>query len=201
MSQAEDQAPSAERDQSSAAGAESMRPSGWRRVARLWRRSRVFLPMNSDIEVTRTVVGVPVAIRIRPSFLLLAAAGGAVGATCRYLIVLVAPSWESLSAGTVLANLLGPFLLGVLLHSLAEGTETAKRRTLRLVVGVGFLGAFTSYAELALEVVTVAERGHPLIALGYAIASIVLGAAATWLGIFASHRVRRRYARRRVATP
>lgn len=179
---------------------EAVRPSAWRRVARLWRRSRVFLPMNSDIEVSRTVVGVPVAIRIQPSFLVLAAAGGAVGAACRYLMVLVAPSWGAMSSGTAVANLLGPFMLGVLLQSLAEGTETAKRRTLRLVVGVGFLGAFTSYAELALEVVSVSESGYPLIALGYAVATIVLGAAATWLGIFASHRVRRLRARRIAAT-
>ncbi|MEO7147514.1 MAG: hypothetical protein ABIW81_07155, partial [Terrimesophilobacter sp.] len=43
----------------------------WRRVARLWRRSRALLPMNSDVEVTRTVVGVPVALRIQPQFLAL----------------------------------------------------------------------------------------------------------------------------------
>ena len=175
---------------------DTARPSAWHRVRRLWRRSRVFLPMNSDIEVTRTVVGVPVAIRLQPHFLALAALGGAVGALCRYLLTLVAPTWETLSAGTATVNLLGPYLLGVLLQSLAEGTETPQRRTLRLLIGVGFLGAFTSYAELALDVVTVSENGHPLIALSYAVLTIVLGAAATWFGIFIAHRVMRQHQRR-----
>ncbi len=144
--------------------------------------------MNSDVEVGRTVVGVPIPIRIRPGFLILAAAGGAIGAGARYLLTLVAPTWETLSAGTVAVNLLGPFFLGTLLQTLSQGAETAHRRRLRLLVGVGFLGAFTSYAELALDVITVSENGHALIAVSYALLTIVAGAAATWFGIFSAAR-------------
>lgn len=156
--------------------------------------------MNSDVEVTRTVVGVPVALRIQPQFLALAALGGAAGAGARYILTLVAPTWETLSAGTVAVNLLGPYFLGVLLQSLSEGTETGRRRTLRLLIGVGFLGAFTSYAELALDVVTVSENGHLFVAISYVILTIVGGAAATWLGIFSADRVRRIQNRRREAS-
>lgn len=174
--------------------------SRWRRVARLWRRSRALLPMNSDVEVTRTVVGVPVALRIQPQFLALAALGGAAGSGARFILTLVAPTWETLSAGTVAVNLLGPYFLGVLLQSLSEGTETARRRTLRLLIGVGFLGAFTSYAELALDVVTVSENGHLFVAISYAVLTIIGGAAATWFGIFSAHRWRRIQQRRREVT-
>ncbi len=160
-------------------------------MSRLWRRSRVLLPINSDIEVTRTVVGVPVAVRIRPSFLALAALGGALGALARFGLTTVSPTWHELSAGTVIVNLAGPFLLGVLLQTLSEGTETSRRRSLRLVVGVGFLGALTSYAVLALDIVTVWERGDPVLAFAYGIATIALGAFATWVGIFAAARWRR----------
>lgn len=171
-------------------------PRWWRRFSRLWRRSRALLPMHSDVEVTRTVVGVPVAVRIRPSYLALAAAGGALGALARFGVTLIAPMWQSLSVGTAAVNILGPFFLGMLLQSLSEGTETARRRSLRLMVGVGFLGALTSYAELALDIVSVAEHGNPVLAVSYGLVTIILGALATWLGIFAAARWRRRIEKR-----
>ena len=161
----------------------------------------MLLPINSDIEVTRTVVGVPVAVRIRPSFLGLAALGGALGALARFGLTLVSPTWQHLSAGTVAVNLLGPFFLGVLLQTLSEGTETGRRRSLRLVVGVGLLGALTSYAELALDVVVVWERGNPALAIVYGLATIAFGAFATWVGIFAAARWRRIAARRASRLP
>ncbi|GAA3731451.1 hypothetical protein GCM10022239_05060 [Leifsonia bigeumensis] len=175
-------------------------PSRWRYVSRLWRRSRNRLPMNSDIEVARTVVGVPVAVRIRPSYLGMAMLGGAVGTFARFGLTLVAPSWASLNAGTMIVNLLGPFLLGALLQALSEGTETSRRRGLRIVVGVGFLGALTSYAELALDIVTVAGRGDLLLAVTYGVGTIALGALATWLGIFTAARWQRHAARHAVGS-
>ncbi len=156
--------------------------------------------MNSDIEVARTVVGVPVAVRIRPGLLAMAMLGGAVGTLARFGLTLLAPSWASLNTGTMIVNLLGPFLLGVLLQALSEGTETSRRRSLRIVVGVGFLGALTSYAELALDIVIVADRGDLLLAVTYGLATIVLGAVATWLGIFAAARWQRHVVRRAVVS-
>ena len=174
-------------------------------AAWLWRRSRAVLPMDSDLEVSRNVAGVPVPIRIRPSFVGLVVLGGALGAAARFVLVQLAPSWETLSAGTVAVNLLGPFMLGVLLQSLAEGEETDGRRTVRLLVGTGFLGAFTSYAQLAVDVVVVAGNGLVLLAGVYAAATIASGAAVTWLGIYlAAHRrlfmLRRLFLHRRLIT-
>ncbi|MBB5632954.1 CrcB protein [Cryobacterium mesophilum] len=147
--------------------------------------------MNSDIEVARTIVGVPIAVRIRPGYLGMALLGGAFGTLVRFGLTLVAPTWATLNTGTMLVNLLGPFLLGALLQSLSVGTETSRRRALRIVVGVGFLGALTSYAELALDIVNVAERGEVVLAVTYGVATIALGALATWLGIFAAARWQR----------
>jgi fluoride exporter len=154
------------------------------------------LPINSDIEVTRTVVGVPVAVRIRPSYLGLAAVGGGLGALTRFGLTEIAPTWQSLSVGIVAVNLAGPFLLGVLLQTLSVGTETSFRRSMRLLVGVGFLGALTSYAELALDVVSVFEHGNPVLAVTYGLASIAFGAVATWVGIFVAAQWHRRSMRR-----
>ena len=180
---------------------EALPPAGgrWGLLARLWRRSRVLLPMNSDIEVSRTVVGVPVVIQIRPSDLGFAALGGALGSLARYGLVQVSPGWDGLSAGTAIVNILGPFLLGVLLQSLSTGQETPRRRTLRLFIGVGFLGALTSYAELALDIIQLGETGQWLLAAAYGTGTLVLGVAATWFGIFLAGR--RLFLRRAAAAP
>lgn len=160
----------------------------WGALARLWRRSRVLLPMNSDIQVSRTVVGVPVVIRLRPSDLGFAALGGALGSLTRFTLVRLGPGWDGLSAGTAIVNIVGPFFLGVLLQSLSAGQETPRRRTLRLLIGVGFLGALTSYAELALDIIQLGESGQWILALSYGAATLVMGVAATWFGIFLSGR-------------
>lgn len=150
------------------------------------------LPVNSDIEVARSVAGVSVMIRIRPSYLLLAAVGGAVGTAARFGIVSITPSWQTLSAGTVIVNILGPLMLGMLLQFLSEGTASKRRRAVQLFAAVGFLGAFTSYAQLAVDTVTVAEHGHLLLGVGYAAATIIAGSLAVWLGItVVAHRHRR----------
>ncbi|WP_111719631.1 CrcB family protein [Homoserinimonas sp. OAct 916] len=154
--------------------------------ARWRRRTPARLPMNSDIEVARNVVGVPVIVQIRPRYLAVAAIGGALGAAARFVLTQSTPIWETLSAGTVVVNIVGPFFLGVLLQALAERTETRRTRALRLLVGVGFLGALTSYAQLAVDVVVVAENTHVLLAAGYAAATLVAGAGAVWLGIFSA---------------
>lgn len=164
------------------------RSGRWSALARLWRRSRVLLPMNSDIEVSRTVVGVPVVIQLRPSDLGFAALGGALGSLTRFGLVQWSPGWDGLSAGTTIVNIVGPFLLGVLLQSLSTGQETPRRRTMRLLVGVGFLGALTSYAELALDIIQLGESGQWILATSYGAGTLVLGAAATWFGIFLAGR-------------
>lgn len=184
--------------QNTASGARTMLLHYRTRAAAAWRRTHAALPMDSDVEVSRTIAGVPVPIRIRPQYLALVAVGGAAGTLARFGLTLIAPSWNSLSLGTVAVNLLGPFLLGALLQSLAVGAETGARRTMRLMVGTGFLGALTSYAQLALDTVEVFERGQILLAVAYALATVVTGVCAVWLGIFITSR---RQVRRALAAP
>lgn len=152
--------------------------------------------MNSDIEVARTVTGVPVIVRLRPRYLAVAALGGAVGAAGRFLLAQATPVWQTLSLGTVIVNILGPFLLGAFLQALAERPETARTRFVRLLVAVGFLGALTSYAQLAVDVVVMAENHHVLLAIGYAAATLLAGTGAVWLGIMSTSSWRR-FQRRR----
>lgn len=141
------------------------------------------LPVNSDAELARSVAGVSVILRIRPSHLALAALGGVIGTAVRFGLVSIAPSWDGLSLGTVIVNLLGPLMLGVLLQLLSEGTASRRRTAVQLMVGSGFLGAFTSYAQLAVDTVTLIEHGQVPFAIAYSVATIVTGALAAWLGI------------------
>lgn len=131
-------------------------------------------------------------LRIRPRHLALAALGGALGTAARFAMVEAAPSWKTLSAGTVAVNVLGPFFLGLLLQWLSDGVDTRRERALRLLVGVGFLGALTSYAQLTLDTIVLLSNDQVLLALTYAVATIVAGAAAVWCGIFAATRWRAR---------
>lgn len=83
--------------------------------------------------------------RLRP--LALVGAGGFLGAVLRYGLTVGLPS--SVPLGTLVANLLGTFLLGVLLYE-ARVADTLGPET-RLIVGTGFCSSVTTYSAFALE--------------------------------------------------
>lgn len=80
---------------------------------------------------------------------LLIAVGGAAGANLRYAIGTV---WTGLQ-GTLVANVTGSFLLGVLLYE-ALYTDVLAEKT-RVVFGTGFLSSYTTYSTFAVETTTV----------------------------------------------
>jgi CrcB protein len=104
--------------------------------------------------------------------LLAVAGGGAVGALARYGVALVL----STPPGTLAANVLGSLLLGAVTAD-AAALAAVPQRT-RLAVGAGFLSSFTTYSAFALETATAA----PSLAVGYVIATYLLGFAAALAG-------------------
>src|SRR5699024_11239433 len=57
---------------------------------------------------------------------------------------------SDLPVGTFLANISGAFLLGLLVESLSRrGADHGRRRDLRLLLGTGLLGGYTTYSALA----------------------------------------------------
>ncbi|MEJ5913031.1 fluoride efflux transporter FluC [Pseudokineococcus sp. 1T1Z-3] len=119
-----------------------------------------------------------------PVLLLGVLVGGAVGTGLRLAAGLALPPQEGAwPAGTLLVNVVGAFLLGLLLETLARrGPDVGARRATRVVVGSGLLGGLTTTSALALETVELAGAS-PATALAYAGTTLVAGVAAAAVGV------------------
>lgn len=144
------------------------------------------LPLDSDVEAAEDPRGRPRPVHLSGANLGLVAAGGAVGTGLRYLITLLAPRWAGVPVATLGINVVGAFLLGVLLELLAERSiDAGWSRRIRLAVGTGGLGGFTTYSALATDTAALAAA-HPGRAAGYALVTVVAGAFASVGGIWLS---------------
>jgi fluoride exporter len=109
--------------------------------------------------------------------------GGFAGANARYAMTKLATSrlGDSWPWGTFAINVLGAFLIGVLLTALTERGVTDP--TSRLILVVGFLGGYTTFSSYTYEAISMAERGNWLGAASYVLGSNVIGLAACAAGI------------------
>lgn len=129
---------------------------------------------------------------MRPTPLLVAvvAVGGVLGTTGRYAAAHLVPTTHDLPWATLAANLLGAFLLGLLLETLSRtGAETPRRQLVRLGLGTGLLGGLTTYSTLALEVLELSSDGQLAQAIGYGAGSVSAGLLAALAGIVLAHRL------------
>jgi CrcB protein len=115
---------------------------------------------------------------------LIVAAGGALGAAARYTFAsIVGRAWfASFPLATLLINIIGSLLMGVLVGVLAR-TLPPMQNEIRLFVAVGILGGFTTFSAFSLDAITLIERGEWLSALAYALLSVVLSVGALYLGL------------------
>ena len=104
------------------------------------------------------------------------AVGGMLGVLARFGIGRLTFHHEWLIWSTVGINIVGSFLLGLLV---AEHWFT---RDVREGIGVGFLGGFTTFSTFSVQVVLDVDAGEPVRALGYFFASVVGGLLAATAG-------------------
>ncbi len=112
------------------------------------------------------------------------AMGGTAGALARYgLSLWFGSKWNhSFPLGTFVINITGSFLLGLLNVFVLERTVLSPGW--RLGLGVGFLGAYTTFSTFTYEAMVLLEEGSYLTALGYVGLSAVLGLLAAYLGMY-----------------
>lgn len=128
--------------------------------------------------------------RLRP--VVLVAAGGALGTTVRYLLSAAIPSVGGIPVAIFLINVVGAFLLGWLMEALSrQGPDAGRYRDLRLFVGTGMIGGFTTYSALATDTALLLDTSV-VVAVLYSLSTVLVGAAATTAGIVCGQRPRKR---------
>lgn len=106
------------------------------------------------------------------------ALGGAIGASARFAVNLVAARLFGMGfpVGTLCVNVLGSFAMGVLAVLLLD-----RASPLAPFLLTGVLGGFTTFSAFSLDTLMLWERGQPGLALVY----VILSVAASLLAVFA----------------
>ncbi len=117
--------------------------------------------------------------------ILAVATGGALGATGRFLVGkmmfrLMGPGFPW---GTFTVNILGSFIIGVVVTLLASRYNLSHHWQGFLVIGV--LGGFTTFSAFSMEVGLMLERDEITQAALYAMGSLFFGVAALFMGLYA----------------
>jgi CrcB protein len=129
------------------------------------RRFRLKAPTKEGVDMP-VVLGVALA--------------GAAGAAARYgLDVLFRRDAHHVPWVTFAINVGGSFVLGTLVAVL----DAHPHPTVRPVLTVGLLGAFTTFSTLSLETYRLVDRGHLGLAGAYSLGSLAAGLAAVSVGV------------------
>ncbi len=117
------------------------------------------------------------------------AAGGATGALLRFWM----SGWvysmlgRGFPYGTLVVNVLGSLLIGVLSVLLIERFSLGPEW--RAAILIGLLGGFTTFSTFSLETLNLIEAGAHAKALVNVTLSVVLCVAAAWIGVIAGRQI------------
>ncbi|MCG7529837.1 fluoride efflux transporter CrcB [Psychrobium sp. MM17-31] len=115
--------------------------------------------------------------------LLMIAAGGALGAISRYGLSQLAINvfGKGFPFGTLIANFVGSLLMG-LLFALIESESLMPQA--KIALGVGFLGAFTTFSTFSLDTVLMIQAGDIQKAILNVLGNLVLCLTAVFIGLW-----------------
>ena len=117
------------------------------------------------------------------------ALGGAIGSVLRYQTGRLMTWWlgpQAVTAfpwATLAVNIVGSLAMGVLAGWLLRHGESGE--PLRLFIGVGVLGGFTTFSAFSLEMMVLVERGQAAQGFVYAAVSVLAGLSALYIGLIA----------------
>ena len=114
---------------------------------------------------------------------LLVGVGGFVGSVARYLVaVLFANQFSSVFPfATLTVNVVGCFLIGIIFALSDRGNILSPEW--RVLLTTGFCGGFTTFSTFSYESLRLLQDGEYLYVGVYVLASVVVGLAATYVGI------------------
>ena len=113
-------------------------------------------------------------------------AGAAIGAWIRWgLGILLNPIFPTIPFGTLAANLIGGWLMGVAMALLAHFDAVAPE--LRLLVTTGFLGGLTTFSTFSAEATTLFSRGQYEWTAAIVVLHVLGSIAMTLAGIYIAH--------------
>ncbi len=140
-------------------------------------------PHRSGLPATPTS-GIPLVMRV-PTEISLVALGGAVGAVARYWVsgMVYRLTGPGFPWGTLVVNLVGCFLIGVVIVVLES---TIQSGAIRAAVAIGFLGAFTTFSTFSYETLALLQDGDWLRAGAYVTGSVMVGLLAVAAGFGAA---------------
>ncbi len=112
------------------------------------------------------------------------ALGGACGASLRFYISQLVLNWlgKGFPFATLMVNITGSFVMG-LLYQLIE-QEILDINVHRTLIGIGFLGAFTTFSTFSLDSVLLIQQGYLLKAAINILLNVSLCIAAAALGLY-----------------
>ena len=112
------------------------------------------------------------------------ALGGAAGASLRFFISQIVLNWlgKGFPFATLMVNISGSLVMGFLYGLIEQGTiEVSVYRTL---IGIGFLGAFTTFSTFSLDTLLLIQQGDFIKAMINILLNVTLCILAAGLGMF-----------------
>ncbi|MBX5436654.1 MAG: fluoride efflux transporter CrcB [Alicyclobacillaceae bacterium] len=109
------------------------------------------------------------------------AIGGFLGTCARWMLTEWIGTWGGFPIATLLINLSGCFVLAWFYTVTLESSPV--HPLLRVGIGTGFIGAFTTYSTFTVDVWKLVQSGAWTMAAGYVITSLGGGLLAGWVGL------------------